>query len=57
MVLYAIFVDTRYTNSWTEFDINSTLDSIQLATNWIEKQAKKEGIKLLFKVAPHLPLD
>jgi hypothetical protein len=57
VVLYAIFVDTKYTNSWTEYDMASTLDSIKMATNWIEQQAKKEGIPLNIKVDYHQSND
>ena len=45
-VLYAVFVDSKYTGYWTEFDINSTLDSIQKASKWMESQANKNGIPL-----------
>ncbi|MEQ8908940.1 MAG: hypothetical protein RIC95_07095 [Vicingaceae bacterium] len=46
VVLYAIFVDSRYTNPWSTFDISSTTDSINKAICWIEKQAKERGINL-----------
>jgi hypothetical protein len=46
VVLYAIFVDTKVTHPWTEYDIRSTLDSIQYAVNWLEKQAKLRNIEL-----------
>ncbi len=39
-LLFVIFVDTKTTKPWTGFDIRSTLDSIHLATNWIQNQAK-----------------
>jgi hypothetical protein len=39
VVLYTIFVDTRGTKPWSEFDINSTLDSIKKAMDWINKKA------------------
>jgi hypothetical protein len=39
VVLYAIFVDTKGTNPWSDYDITSTLDSIKKAMNWINKQA------------------
>ena len=53
VVLYAIFVDTKYTCSWTEYDMESTLDSARKAMNWIEKQAKAEDIKLNIAVDFH----
>ncbi len=53
VVLYAIFVDTKKTGVWTEFDIHSTLDSISKAICWIEDQAKTEGINLKIKLDYH----
>lgn len=53
VVLYAIFVDTKYTGTWSTYDINSTLDSIQVATQWIEKQASKNAIPLDITVDYH----
>jgi hypothetical protein len=53
VVVYAIFVDTRHTQPWSEYDINSTLDSIYKATNWIEHQAKVRRIPLEIKVDFH----
>ena len=49
-VLYAVFVDSKYTNPWTQYDISSTLDSIRKATAWIEKQASINGIALSIDV-------
>ena len=45
-VLYAIFVDSDATHPWSEFDIQSTIDSIQVAVNWIQNQAEKENVNL-----------
>jgi hypothetical protein len=45
-LLYLIFVDTRATVPWTEFDIQSTIDSVRIAINWLHTQAKKNGITL-----------
>jgi hypothetical protein len=53
VVLYAIFVDSKYTNPWTKHDIRSTIDSISEATKWIEKQAKLEGIPLTIDIDFH----
>ena len=36
-VLYAVFVDSEGTHPWTEYDISSTLDSIQVSINWLKK--------------------
>lgn len=38
VVVYAVFVDVGMYHPWTEFDIESTIDSLEKATNWIEKQ-------------------
>lgn len=46
VVLYAVFVDSEGTHPWTEYDINSTKDSISKAINWIELQAKNNAIPL-----------
>ncbi len=53
VVVYAIFVDSRYTKPWTEFDINSTLDSIQIGMDWITQQAKANGVQLSIEVDYH----
>ena len=53
VVFYAIFVDSKYTGVWTEYDINSTLDSVRTALKWIEAQAEKEGINLHIKLDYH----
>lgn len=51
VVLFAVFVDSDKTHPWTEFDINSTLDSINVAVDWLHTQAKSSGIKLNVKLA------
>ncbi len=43
---YFVFVDSKETSPWTEFDIRSTLDSINIAVNWINQQALKNKINL-----------
>ncbi len=43
---YIVFVDSKETSPWTEFDIRSTLDSINIAVNWINQQALKNKINL-----------
>jgi len=54
VVLYAIFVDSKYTGAWTEYDIESTLDSIRKSIDWIENQAKRSGIDLVVKLDYHI---
>lgn len=46
VLLYTIFVDTRSTAPWTEFDIRSTLDSVRVAVNWVESKARENTIPL-----------
>lgn len=46
VVLYAVFVDTKYTQPWSAHDITSTLDSIHRAEHWLEHQAEMAGIHL-----------
>ncbi|MBN1951592.1 MAG: hypothetical protein JW801_10340 [Bacteroidales bacterium] len=46
VLVYFIFVDSKATSPWTEFDIQSTLDSMELAIRWIEEQAKSNDIQL-----------
>ena len=53
VVIYAIFVDSKYTNPWSTYDIESTLDSIQTAINWIENEAKNDSISLDISLAYH----
>jgi hypothetical protein len=49
MLIYAIFVDTRSTAPWSEFDIKSTLDSLSLAKKWLLEQAAKNNVQLVIK--------
>ncbi len=49
VLLYFVFIDTRTTSPWTEFDILTTIDSIHVAKRWIEQQAKEVGIPLKIK--------
>jgi hypothetical protein len=45
-LLYFIFVDSRETAPWTEYDIQSTIDSVRVAINWLHVQARKNDIAL-----------
>jgi hypothetical protein len=49
VLLYFIFVDTKTTAPWTEFDIKSTLDSIGIACKWLMAQAQLNNIPLNIK--------
>jgi hypothetical protein len=53
VILYAIFVDTRYTQPWSEYDITSTLDSINKAARWLEKLAQENNIPLEIDIKYH----
>jgi len=46
VILYAVFVDSKGIHPWTEYDIKSTKDSILRAVNWLEDQAKQNGVNL-----------
>jgi len=49
VLLYFVFIDTRSTSPWTEFDILTTIDSIQVAARWLENQAIQHNIPLNIK--------
>lgn len=49
VLLYYIFVDNKETLPWTEFDIQSTIDSINIAVKWLQQQAKDNGMELKIK--------
>ncbi|MEN8227973.1 MAG: hypothetical protein ABFS38_07435 [Bacteroidota bacterium] len=49
VLLYFVFVDTRTTSPWSEFDILTTIDSIKVAARWIESQAREYDISLNVK--------
>jgi len=53
VVLYAIFVDTKFHQPWTKHEINSTLDSVNHAMNWIMTEAEKRGVELNIIVKYH----
>ncbi len=46
VLLYFMFIDSRYTTPWTEFDIQSTIDSIRAAINWLHLQARENNVSL-----------
>jgi hypothetical protein len=49
VLLYFVFIDTRTTSPWTEFDILTTIDSIQVAARWLKSQARQHNIPLNIK--------
>ena len=46
VLVYFIFVDSQETSPWTEFDIRSTIDSMEVAIKWLEMMAARNGISL-----------
>ena len=46
VLVYFMFVDSKETSPWTEFDLQSTIDSMKVAVDWIEQQAKDNGVQL-----------
>ena len=57
VILYAIFVDSKYTHPWSEYDIESTLDSINTAIEWIEKKAKEDTVFLDIDLKYHSAIN
>jgi hypothetical protein len=53
VILYAVFVDTKYTKSWSDYDIKSTQDSLKVAKDWLEENAAKAGVPLSIEVVFH----
>ena len=53
VLVYAVFVDSKYTGDWSTHDITSTLDSIRTAMRWVEDQAHTRAIPLTIDVACH----
>lgn len=49
ILVYYIFVDTKTTTPWTQFDIKSTIDSINVAINWLTQKAKQSKIDIKIK--------
>jgi hypothetical protein len=50
-LIYAIFVNDPNTKPWTNYDIETTIDSIKEAIKWIESKAKSNDIKLKISLA------
>ncbi len=46
VLVYFVFIDTKTTAPWTEFDIQSTIDSLETAIHWIEEKAHENNIQL-----------
>jgi hypothetical protein len=54
VVLYAVFVDVGLYHPFSDYDVASTLDSIQKAMDWIQSQpdAQKRGLRI--EVVQHI---
>lgn len=50
VLIYFVFVDTKETAPWTDFDIRSTIDSVVVAMRWLERQAALHDIYLNLKM-------
>ncbi len=57
VLVYFVFVDTKTTSPWTEFDIRSTIDSMDVAINWLEKQADNNKVDLVIKTDYYIGKD
>lgn len=46
VLLYVVWVETKLSAKWSDFDLNSTVDSIKYAVAWLNSEAKKNGVDL-----------
>ncbi len=46
VLLYFIFIDSKHTAPWTEFDIQSTIDSMRAAITWLHTKAREQKVLL-----------
>lgn len=53
VMVYAVFVDVDIYDPWTEFDVRSTMDSLQKATSWLQAQAIPYGKHVNIAVVKH----
>lgn len=53
VLVYAIFVDSKYTKPWTQYDIKSTLDSVHKGMDWIMQKAVQNCVNLNIHVEYH----
>lgn len=51
VLLYAIFVNDPNTKPWTNYDIETTIDSVKTAIVWIKEKAKINNIPLNIRLA------
>jgi hypothetical protein len=53
-LLYFVFIDSKYTAPWTEFDIQSTIDSVRTAITRLHTKARNNKIPLNIKADFHI---
>ncbi len=53
VLVYTIFVSNKKLYPWDENEMKIYLDSVKTACNWIESEAKKNGISLNIKTIKH----
>ncbi len=46
VLLYVVWVETRVSEKWTDFDLNTTVDSVKYAVNWLNKMADINAVEL-----------
>jgi hypothetical protein len=46
VLLYFMFIDSKFTAPWTEYDIQSTIDSIRAAITWLHTQSRINKVPL-----------
>lgn len=54
VVIYPIFVDVGQFHPWSNFDIESTLDSIETAMHWVQRKADENNQSLCLEVKAHV---
>lgn len=53
VILYCVFVDVGRFHPFSEYDVTSTMDSVEKAACWLETQSAKSNIKLSVKPVLH----
>lgn len=46
VLVYYVFIDSKNTSPWTEYDIRSTIDSVEIALRWLKQQAEVNQMPL-----------
>jgi hypothetical protein len=57
VLVYFMFVDSKETYPWTQYDIQSTIDSMEVAARWIEKKAHENNIQLKIRLDYYIGND